>query len=106
MSSLTMQFNEYGYEEKTTFAKDFDIAERFGLSAISDTFNRAFNEWRSNYEYLTELVMVLNFKCWYWYERKYMTMAMLYNDLWKKADEYACDNLEGEELSYFYRTTD
>ena len=106
MSSLTMQFNECGYEEKTTFAMDFDIADRFGASAVKDTFNRAFNEWKSEYEYLTELVMVLNFKCWYWHERNNMAMVQLYNDLWQKADGYACENLKGEELSYFYRTTD
>ncbi len=106
MSSLTMQFNDYGYEEKTTFAMDFDIADRFGASAVKDTFNRAFNEWKSDYEYLTELVMVLNLKCWYWHQRNNMAMAKLYSQLWQKADGYACENLKGEELSYFYRTTD
>ena len=49
MSSLTMQFDDFGYEEKTTFAMDFDIADRFGASAVKDTFNRAFNEWKSDY---------------------------------------------------------
>ena len=101
-----MQFDDYGYEEKTTFAMDFDIADRFGASAVKDTFNRAFNEWKSDYEYLTELVMVLNLKCWYWHQRNNMSMAQLYNDLWQKADGYACENLKGEELSYFYNTTD
>lgn len=33
-------------------------------------------------------------------------LATLYNSLWEKADAYACENLKGEELSYFYRTTD
>ena len=106
MSSLTMQFDDYGYEEKTTFAMDFDIADRFGASAIKDTFNRAFNEWKSDYIYLTELVMVLNLKCWYWHQRNNMAMAQLYNDLWQKADGYACENLKGDELRYFYNTTD
>ena len=32
--------------KKTTFWEDFSIAERFGLSAIQDTFNRAFKEWK------------------------------------------------------------
>ena len=45
-----MTFREFmkenGYEVQTTFWEDFSIAERFGLSAIQDTFNRAFKEWK------------------------------------------------------------
>ena len=37
---------ENGYEVKTKFWEDFSLAERFGLSAIQDTFNRAFKEWK------------------------------------------------------------
>ncbi len=45
-----MTFREFmkenGNEVKTTFWEDFSIAERFGLSAIQYTFNRAFKEWK------------------------------------------------------------
>ena len=45
-----MTFREFmkenGNEVKTTFWEDFSIAERFGVSAIQDTFNRAFKEWK------------------------------------------------------------
>ena len=51
-------------EIKTMFWEDFSIAERFVLSAIQDTFNRAFKEWKEDYEFLTELVLVLNYKIW------------------------------------------
>ena len=84
---------------------DFSIADRFGISAVKDTFNRAFEEWKNNYIYLTELVMVLNHKIWEHYEHN-EPLARVYNDLWMKANEYAYTNLKGEELSYFYRTTD
>lgn len=94
-----------GYKPITTFWQDFTIAEKFGVEGIKDTFDRAFKEWKSDYKYLTELVMVLNHKIWYWYEKN-DTMARLYNDLWEKADMYATNNLKGEELSYFYRITD
>ena len=96
----------FGYEFKTTFWQDFSIADKFGKSAIKDTFNRAFKEWKSNYIYLTELVMVLNWKLWTFYEKGNEDYAKLYNELWIKADTYACDNLKGDELSYFYRETD
>lgn len=96
---------ENGYELTTTFWEDFTIADMFGVAAIEDTFERAFNEWKSNHIYLTELVIVLNHKIWQHYNKnnKY---AELYNELWEKADAYACDNLKGEELSFFYRITD
>ena len=39
-----MTFREFmlenGYELQTTFWNDFSIADRFGLSAIQDTFSR------------------------------------------------------------------
>jgi hypothetical protein len=98
-------FRELGYEEQTTFWDDFSIADAFGKEAIQDTYDRAFKEWKSNYIYLTELVMVLNHKIWHWYEKN-DEYAELYNELWQKADRYACDNLKGEELSYFYKTLD
>ena len=106
MSSLTTVFEENGYVEKTTFGTDFDIADVFGKGAIMDTFERAFNEWKNDYEYLTELVMVLNHKCWQWYYRKNHMVSELYADLYYKAHAYAVKNLKGDELSYYYRTTD
>ena len=77
-----------GYECFTTFFEDFTIAEKFGLNAVKDTFNRAFKEWKSNYKYLTELTMVLNWKIWQYYEKN-EKLAELYNSLWEKADTYA-----------------
>ena len=49
-----MTFREFmqenGYELQTTFWEDFSIADRFGLTAILDTFNRAFKEWKEDYK--------------------------------------------------------
>lgn len=94
-----------GYKPKTTFYEDFSIADNFGIAAIKDTFKRAFEAWKNDYIYLTELVMVLNWKIWEHYEtnEKY---ARLYNELWEDADSFAIENLEDEELSYFFRITD
>lgn len=104
-----MTFREFvqenGYELQTTFWDDFSIADRFGLSAIQDTFNRAFEEWKKNYKYLTELVLVLNHKIWQYHETR-PDMAILYNTLWTQTDLYAKENLKDDELSYFYEVTD
>lgn len=95
------------YEFKTTFWQDFTIAEHYGLEAIEDTYERAFNEWKDNYVYLTELVLVLNWKIWQWYDTLGdCAMARLYNGLWKKAQDYGYNNLKDEELTYFWRTLD
>jgi len=94
-----------GYVLTTTFWEDFSIADRFGENAIKDTFKRAFNEWKGNHIYLTELVIVLNHKIWQHYEKD-DDYARLYNDLWEYADNYACTHLRGDELSFFYQITD
>lgn len=94
-----------GYHPISTFYEDFSIADSFGVPSIRDTFNRAFENWKTDYKMLTELVMVLNWKIFRWYKRN-DKLAMVYNELWEKADIYATENLKGEELSYFYRTTD
>ncbi len=96
----------FGYTQITTFFEDFSIADNFGVKAIRDTYKRAFRDWKSDYKYLTELVMVLNWKIWQHYEEGNAEYQEVYNELWEKADLYAQEHLKGEELSYFYRTTD
>lgn len=107
-----------GYKPLTTFWTDFNIAEAFGVEAIKDTYNRAFTEWRSNVQYLTELVMVLNWKLWYFYNLATKdeteeadraiadTYSRVYNDLWEEADLWCGENLKGEDAEYYYRVTD
>lgn len=83
----------------------FSIADQFGLKAIQDTYNRAFEEWKNDYRYLTELTLVLNHKIWQ-YHKKRPDFAALYNSLWKDADQYAVENLKDEELGYYFDVTD
>lgn len=94
------------YEFKTTFWTDFSIADRFGEKAVKDTFKRAFKEWKHDVVYLTELVLVLNWKCWDHFSNGDFNLSGLYANLYDEADGYACNNLTGEDLQYFLRTTD
>lgn len=96
---------ETGYKPITTFYIDFSIADKFGLQAIQDTYNRAFEGWKSDYKYITELAMVLNWKCWRWYEVK-DDYSRLYAELFHKLDEWIFNNLREGELEYYIRTTD
>lgn len=94
-----------GYKPKTTFYMDFSIADNFGVEAIKDTYNRAFKAWKGNTEYLTELVMVLNWKIFEHIETN-KHYANIYQDLYFEADQYAQTNLQGDDLAYYYRTID
>ena len=94
-----------GYEPKTTFWEDFSIADAFGIDAIKDTYKRAFNEWKTNTEYITEFVMVLNHKCFYWYNKN-NEYSKLYSNLYYEADQWCLDNLKGDSLRYYIDTTD
>jgi len=95
-----------GYKPISTFFEDFSIADQYGTDAIKDTYERAFDSWKSNYKMLTEFVMALNWKCWQHFEEKNSEYTELYRSLYYKADDYACNNLCGPELEYYYRTTD
>lgn len=97
--------SETGYKCFTTFDFDFTIAELFGESAIRDTYERLFNAFKGDTKSLTELVLILNWKIWAWYEVN-EAVARVYDELWRKADEWACDNLKGEDAEYYYRTLD
>lgn len=94
--------------ESTTFTQDFMIAEAYGISAIRDTFNRAFAEWKNCYKYLTELTMTLNHRIHHWYYKtgENDERTILYNELWQKTYDWGCANLNGEELSFFYNVLD
>ena len=96
---------ECGYKTKTTFWDDFSIADRFGAAAIKDTFKRAFDEWKSNTEYVTELAMVLNHKAWYFSEHD-IAISELYVRLWQEVDGWCIENLKGDDLTYYLQTTD
>ena len=93
------------YKPMTTFYTDFSIADKFGTKAILETYQTAFQEWKHNYKYLTELAMVLNWKIWRWYEKN-DECTKVYDKLWRELDQWCVDNLKGEELEYYYKTTD
>lgn len=105
MTWKEMMKENCGYEAITTFWEDFSIADRFGANAVNDTYNRVMKEWEGNVKYLTELVLVLNHKLWEHYNNN-SPLAALYDDLWDKASTYCMDTFTGEDLDYYFRTTD
>ena len=98
------------YEYFTTFWQDFDVAENYGERAIKDTAKRAFDEWKDDVKYLTELVMIINHKCWDFYRKGAMRMSELYDDMYYEYYDKAMNYLEEkgneDDISYFVRTLD
>lgn len=98
-----------GYVPKTTFWMDFSIADAFGVKAVQDTFDRAFEEWKDDKVYGTELSMVLNWKQFQFASGGMINdnpMCDLYVKLWKKMDAYIMRNWKGEMLDYYIKETD
>lgn len=94
-----------GYQMTTTFFQDFGIAEAFGLNAVEDTFENAFNSWKHDYVYLTELAIVMSNNSIAHYNSN-RELAFLYSDLYHKVDNYCMNKLKGEALNFYLRATD
>ena len=101
MSSLTTLMEKVGYKEITTYASDFDNADMLGAKAIMDTYNKAFEEAKDDYRYLTELHMVLEYKCVKWLDQRDTTISKLYYDLFLDTSFHASCTLRDDELEYF-----
>ena len=95
-----------GYKPLTTFYTDFSIADKFGVKAIKDTYNRCKKYWSDDYKYLTELVMVMSWKSFE--HQNNPELCELYSELYYELDEFAYNKLQDneEQLQYYLRTTD
>lgn len=94
-----------GYETITTFYADMTIAEAYGLQGVRETYSRINRDWRSNAEYYTEFILVLNHKI-YQHHGRNEALADLYSELWEEADTWALDNFKDEELAHYFALTD
>ena len=90
----------------TGFMTDFAIADRFGESAVRETFDRAMKEWKDNVEYFASFVMTLNHRLWMWYDAGNEEKARLYDELWMKADWWGCYHFTGTDAEYYFRLLD
>lgn len=96
-----------GYTFQYTWWMDFSIADAFGLSAIQDTYNRAFNEWHDNRVAMQELTAVLNWKGWRFYEHDNDSqIAKLYFKLYQECYDKCLDHFKGDELTAYWSFLD
>lgn len=101
--------NMSGYKRKTTFFSDLAIAEMIGgEKAVKDTYNSIMKEWINNIEYITEFVLILNHKCWMFYDAGMMDVSKLYHDLYYESYNRVAEHFDGnnEAISYFFKTLD
>ena len=90
-----------GKERKTTFFSDLSIAECYGINAVKETYRDVMASWGDHLEFMCEWVICLNQKIWQHYD-KHRELAKVYDDLWRKADDYCRKNFKGEELRKYY----
>lgn len=94
------------WERETTFWTDFTIADKFWEKGILDTYSRAFRHWKNDIVFITELVIVLNWKCWEHNDKGNTRLSKLYQDLRERTHDWCCENLKWNDLKYYYQKTD
>jgi hypothetical protein len=104
-----------GGETHSTCWQDFCIANRFGIDAVKDTFDRIFEGFKHDIKVITELSMSLNWMSWRMhsaYEKSHRTldgqMRDLYISLYEKVNDYVYESGEVSEddISYYFSVTD
>lgn len=96
---------ETGYKPKTTFWQDFWIAAHYGPEAVLDTYRRAFDGWKADHEYLTEMALVLNHIGWELWNSK-RALATTFFELGEMLDGWCRANFTKEQKEYYFRITD
>lgn len=91
---------------ESTFRDDFTVADKFGEKWILDTFKRAFKHWKNDLVFITELALVLNWKCWEHYDNDNFQLSKIYEKLWFEVDTWCLDNLKWEDKKYYLERTD
>ena len=100
-----MFLNEVGKERKTTLFADLSIAECYGIKSVKDTYKQVMRSWGNNLEFMCEWVVALNQKIWQHYEKN-EELAKVYDELWRKADDYCQEHFKGDDLSIYYAYID
>ena len=99
--------SETGYKPQTTFWQDLAIADAFGPMAVAASVASMAEAWKENAVYITELSMVLNHRGWMHYHAGRKAYANVYFAAWQwLVDKITGEWLKGEDLVYYYETTD
>ena len=85
-------------EPAPKFWEDFTQAEAFGTTSIRTRFSLAFDKYKDNPEVMADLVSTAKVKA---SMQKVSNHAFseLYDELWKKAEDYATMNYDSKDLN-------
>lgn len=89
-------------EPAPKFWEDFTQAEAFGTTSIRTRFSLAFDKYKDNPEVMADLVSTTKVKA---STQKVSNHAFseLYDELWKKAEDYATMNYDSKDLNEFLK---
>ena len=89
-------------EPAPKFWEDFTQAEAFGTTSIRTRFGLAFDKYKDNPEVMADLVSTTKVKA---STQKVSNQAFseLYDELWKKAEDYATMNYDSKDLNEFLK---
>ena len=89
-------------EPAPKFWEDFTQAEAFGTKSIRTRFGLAFDKYKNNPEVMADLVSTTKVKA---SMQKVINHAFseLYDELWKKAEDYATINYDSKDLNEFLK---
>lgn len=94
-----------GYKPIADYWQKLYRAARNGSEELKRLATGLFDSAKHSYKHLTEFVMALNWLSWEWVEKN-EHIARLFCSLFRTAGDYARENLTGEELKYYFATTD
>ena len=97
----------FGVEQKYTFYQDFQIADKFGVKEVQDTYNRVKREWQDNAQAWGEVSCALNWRLWDLHET-HEDIARLYEKLWTDSQKvgWAHGNKDKEYAQTYFQVTD
>ena len=107
--SMELNLANVGKKRKTTFTSDISIAEWCGgKNGVIETVQRSANEWKNDVEYISELVLSVNWKAREHDARGNRQWVIFYSALYDSLRDLMCDYYEGddEKTSYMYEYLD
>lgn len=101
---------QIGYTPVTTLWEQFEEEEHKGMGEVDELVESSFERYKNDIVCLTELIMIINHKSWYWYKQGNNKAARFYSELYHEFDERAINyieaNLDDKAMSYYFKTLD
>lgn len=97
-----------GDERKTTFYYDLSIAEVFDAESVIDTCQRSLKDFIYDEQYISELVLSVNWKSWEHQARGNEGWSKLYSELYYQIYDIVLDKYQDDEekADYFWHYLD